>query len=287
MSLLCPTCRNPIDPTALACSHGHQFAHEDGVLVLLEETFGGRLQTLSAALSAMRTAENKRLLDVSAYEDLPFAKAVRGNFEWRMRGYDLALIRKLQGNRQRQQILDLGAANGWLSHRLAALGHDVTAVEYFADEYDGLRSKKFYRTTWQAIQMDLTDLSVLNQRYDVVIVNHGLHFFPDPLPQVMAAKQKVAPGGLLILIGLQFFRDPTARAHRVTALQQTFRERCGCDLFLRPTKGYLDFADKARLQDEGIVLHLCPQLWLANLKSMLNKNLPRYYYGVWRQPTTS
>jgi 2-polyprenyl-3-methyl-5-hydroxy-6-metoxy-1,4-benzoquinol methylase len=281
--LLCPNCREPVDPGSLACAGGHRFACEDGVLVLLQEEFGRQLRTFTAAFGATRAAENKRLLAVSSYEALPFDQT-NGDADWRLgwrlRCYDLAVVLDLLGGRSDQQILDVGAWNGWLSHQLSARGHGVTAIDYFTDEYDGLGARKFYSTNWRAIQMDLAELSVLNRRYDVVIVNRCLQFFTDPIAYVGTARQQLAPGGLLILTGLQFFRDPRAKARGVAALRQAYLERYGFELFLKPTKGYLDFVDKQRLREQGVRLRPYPQLWLANIRSMISTTLPRHYYGV-------
>jgi len=280
--MLCPNCREAINPASFVCSNKHQFAHEDGVFVLLEEDFGRRLRAFTDGFSALRAAENKRLLDTSAYEKLPFAEAVNGNTEWRLRGYDLAVIRKLLSRREPQRVLDVGAWNGWLSHRLAAQGHHVTAIDYFTDKYDGLGAKKFYSTGWQPIQMDLTDLSVLSECYDVVILNRCVQFFANPVAYATAVKQYVAPGGLLVLTGLQFFHDTQEKARSITALRAYLNSH-GLDFF-KPMKGYLDFADKQHLRAQGVLFRHYPQLWLANLKSMLKRNLPRHYYGVWFHP---
>jgi 2-polyprenyl-3-methyl-5-hydroxy-6-metoxy-1,4-benzoquinol methylase len=281
--LLCPNCREPIDQGSLVCAGGHQFAYEDGVLVLLQEEFGRQLRAFTAAFGATRAAENKRLLAASSYEALPFGQNsgdADWRLGWRLRCYDLAVVLGLLGKRGEQQILDVGAWNGWLSHQLAARGHDVTAIDYFTDEYDGLGARKFYSTDWRAIQIDLTDLSVLNQRYDAVIVNRCLQFFTDPIAYVGIARQQLAPGGLLVLTGLQFFQDARAKARDVAALRRTYQERYGLELFLKPTKGYLDFGDKRRLQAQGVRLRPYPQLWPANVRSMLNRALPRHCYGV-------
>ena len=36
------------------------------------------------------------------------------------------------------RVLDVGAGNSWLSHRLASFGHQVVAVDRLDDELDGL-----------------------------------------------------------------------------------------------------------------------------------------------------
>jgi len=283
MRLRCPNCREPVEPVEadrLTCANGHQFDYEEGVLVLLGADFRPQLESFTQHIRRFREDEGKRLCDPALYDQLPFAPAVQGEWEWRQRGYDVEHITRLLGRRKEQTILDVGAWNGWLSHRLAQQGHQVTAVDYFADAYDGLGAKQFYSSTWQAIQLDLTDLSVLDQVYDLVIINHGLHFFPDPVAHVAAARRKVRPGGLLVAIGLRFYFDPTARAKEVAALQQRYKTRYGVDIFLKPTKGYLDFHDKRRLEQAGLVLKKYLQLWRENLKAKLKKREAWHYYGV-------
>jgi hypothetical protein len=114
------------------------------------------------------------------------------------------------------------------------------------------------------------------------MLNRCLQFFTDPIAYVAAARQKIAPGGMLILTGLQFFREPRAKARQVAIARQFYRDRYDFELFLRPTKGYLDFADRARLQAAGVDLRPYPQLWLANLRSMIDATLPSHHYGVRR-----
>ncbi len=285
MPLLCPNCRAAIDPASGECGHGHAFAEVDGVLPLLAEGFGRRLAAYEAVLSAARRAEGKHLLDVTAYEQLPFSRAAEAlpgmRLEWRLRRYDLAVIEKLLAGQKAQRVLDVGAWNGWLSHRLAAAGHQVTAVDYFADAHDGLRARRFYRAQWRAIQMDLRDPSVLDEQFDAIVVNRCLAFATDPAAYLQSLKPRVAAGGRLIVTGLQFFWWPAAKARRVAAERARHAEQHGFELFLFPTRGYLDRADHQCLRLHGLRLHAYPQLWAANLKARCMPSRPRHAYGVW------
>jgi O-antigen/teichoic acid export membrane protein/SAM-dependent methyltransferase len=275
--LLCPNCRQPVDADSLACAGGHRFVEDDSVLALLSDDFAAHLRSYLPAHAAFRSALGRRILDPAIYPGLPGAAAA-DNFEWRLRVYDLsALERELRGS---QRILEVGAYNGWLSHRLTAWGHIVTAVDTFVDEHDGLRAKKFYPLTWRSIQMDLNDLSLIDETFDAVILNRCLHFFPDPIQYVADALRRVAPGGRLVATGLQSYRDPRARIREVAAIRSRLGE-FGID-FLHPTRAYLDFADRRRLQDLGMTLRAYPQLWRANLKSRLWPKLPRHEFGVVR-----
>jgi SAM-dependent methyltransferase len=284
--MLCPTCRAPLTAPALACANGHTFAVEDGVVRLLAPDFALRLRAFLEGFRALRAAEGKRQNDGAAYPQLPFGPLTRGDanwrLEWRLRQYDWAILQQHLYGQGPLTILDVGAWNGWLSHRLAQLGHAVTAIDYFDDELDGLGAKKFYPVDWQAIQMDVTDLSILGQTYSVVILNRCLAFTADPVGYAVHARASVAPGGWLSLTGLQFFRDSRAK-QRSVASQRARLQAHGLELFT-PIKGYLDFADKARLRRHGIMLRPYPQLWRANLMARIWPARPWHAFGLWRAP---
>ncbi len=281
MSYLCPTCRTSLDD-ARVCANGHAFAENDGVLALLDPAFAARLAEFCEPFGRMRADTAMRLLDPSGYQRLPATPPGHPPHEWRLRRCDLALLRRLLRGRPRQTILDVGAWNGWLSNRLAGDGHTVTAVDYFDDEYDGLRARKFYASSWQAVQMDLLDLPVLGEVFDVIVLNRCVQFFPRPAAAVALAKAQLAAGGLLILTGLELYRDPRAKAARVAQLLHSHRQRYGFELFLRPTKGYLDFADKTQMEAQGVQIKPYWQLLPANLKPLLRPARPRHCYGVYR-----
>jgi SAM-dependent methyltransferase len=278
LPLTCPTCHQPLAPTGLSCPAGHVFAVQDGVLSLLDAPFAARLQVFNATLQQARSAAGQRMVDAAVYPALPFSAAVRHQLEWRLRRYDWAVVQQWVGPAP-QRVLDIGAWNGWLSHRLAELGHVVTAVDYFTDPYDGLGAKQFYPTQWQAIQLDLTDLSPLPAQFDCIILNRCLPFFGDAAEYVAHVRRKLAPHGRLLLTGLAFYHDPTTKAQTVAAMTADYRQTYGAELFLNPTKGYLDETDKQTLQADGVRLTPYPQLWRANLKAWLRPCHPRYFYG--------
>jgi SAM-dependent methyltransferase len=259
LSLYCPTCRQPLHVERSICPNGHTFAVTDGVLSLLDAQFARRLQRFNEALAQYRAETGRRLLDPA-------------------RRYDWAVVQKWIGTRP-QRVLDIGAWNGWLSYRLTLRGHEVTAVDYFTDPYDGLAAKQFYPVDWQAIQMDLTDLSPLPPVFDAIILNRCLAFFSDPVAYLAQVQTKLAPGGRILLTGLAFYDDPSAKAQAVAAMTDNYRQQYGLELFLNPTKGYLDGADRRQLAAAGVRLTPYPQLFLANLKAWLLPQHPRYYYG--------
>lgn len=278
LPLACPTCRRPLDEERLVCPEGHTFEQTHGVLSLLDASFAHRLHRFNATLSQYRAATGRRLLKPAVYPELPFAAALRSQFEWRLRRYDWAVTQKWVGA-QPQRVLDIGAWNGWLSHRLALMGHEVTAVDYFTDPYDGLGARQFYPTRWQAIQMDLTDLAPLPPVFHRIIINRCLAFFGDPTAYVAHVRTKLAAGGRLLLTGLAFYHDPSAKARSVAVMTQQYRQQYGMEMFLNPTKGYLDGEDQRRLAAAGVKLTPYPRLLPANLKARVRPQHPLYFYG--------
>ncbi|NOX62943.1 MAG: class I SAM-dependent methyltransferase [Chloroflexi bacterium] len=252
---------------------------KDGVLRLVAADFAPRLDAFTRQWTAIRKAEG-RLLDPNILPLLPDAATVRDDFQWRLRRYDLEVLGELLAGRSGLRALDVGAWNGWLSYRLTQWGHQVTAIDYFADEIDGLAALKFYPRQWRAIQMDLLDLSLLDESFDVVILNRCLQFQPDPVAFWNAARERVAAGGMLLALGLEFFRDASQKAAQVAALKRHYEQKHRFDLFLRPTKGYLDWTDKTRLEAAGMKIRSYPQLRLANLRARVRPRRPFHAYGV-------
>lgn len=283
--LLCPECHGPLTPAGLICANGHAYVWRDGVLVLLSAAFGRRLQAFLDPFAAYRAQEGARLLDPAQYPLLPAGPAVAANFQWNIRRADLHLVQRLLPAARPRHILEVGAWNGWLTHHLALAGHHVTAVDYFDDVYDGLRAHKHYAETWTSIQMDLEDLSLLAASFEVVILNHCLAFFTDPLASVAQARACLAPTGRLLMIGLAFFRDPTWKQAQVAA--DRARRRAHSVEDFKAMRGYLDWTDYAALRRQRVRLRPYRALWRANLKARLRPSAPYYAYGVYTAPAAT
>jgi len=279
--MLCPVCREPLDPDRLTCEAGHTVPSVSGIVQLVEPGFRARLQRFLDGFQELRESDGRRIHDPAVFPTLPHANTLRRDPEWRMRGYDLAVVRRLIAGRGPLTVLDVGAYNGWLSHNLTADGHRVTAVDHFTDELDGLGARRFYPTDWRPIQLDLRDLSLLDERYDLVVLNRCVQFFSDPPAMVADAATRVADGGLMVLTGLEFFADPSVRRRQVEALVERLA-RHGLEPFV-PIRGYLDAGDRRRMRALGVELRPYPQprMRIAALRSRLDPRRGRPRYGVW------
>ncbi|GAB4579847.1 MAG: hypothetical protein Fur0022_25860 [Anaerolineales bacterium] len=277
IKLRCPACYAPLGST-FSCPNGHLYPICNGVLELLNDDFGAKLRHFTSHFSRLREQESRRITDPTLFPRLP--NALSHDPEWQQRTFDLHLIRRLLTGKTSLHILDIGAWNGWLSHRLAEIGHTVTAIDYFADPHDGLGARPFYPTAWNAIQMNLEDLSCLDETFDVIILNRCVQFFLDPPGYATQVRTKLAPNGIMILTGLAFFRDPRPKIQSVKDLRAHLNAH-GFDFF-KEIKGYLDLDDKQKMQNLGMRLSPYPQLRISNLQSLLSASAPHHNYGVWR-----
>lgn len=282
MKLRCPECRESLASGDWQCPNRHRFIEDEGVLILLREDFRSHLNTFLENFSRVRREMHGSILAPEDYPLLPYGKAVASNPEWRVRQLDLEIALRLIGRRDGPlTILELGAYNGWLTHHLAARGHDVTVIDYFLDDLDGLKTRRFYREKWRSIQMDIRDTGLLDARFDIIIFNRCLQFFEDPPAYFDQLAGMLNPGGMMLLLGLQMFKDPRAKRAAMARQQAAFREQYHFDNFLVPLKGYLDFDDRKALHRRGVRLIPYARLAVDNIKSLLKPSLPRHYYGVY------
>lgn len=261
----CPTCHQTLDPTTLRCEQGHQFRRENGI----PDLRGDDLRRMMEAVQQYRDSALGHLPAITDYNGLP---CNLDHFEWRFRCQDIPIVRRLLRGKQ-LRILEIGGWNGWLTHHLVRWGHSVTAVDYTAHPDDGLGAMRHYDVTWEAVQMDVTDLTPLDRRFDLAIINHGLHLFPAPVDYVAHVQQFAES---VLLLGLVFYRDPSRRVAQVDALKRNFEAQYGLPFYFKPTRAYLDFDDKQRLA--GLGLRLRPYLRRANLKATL---LTYYPFYIW------
>lgn len=195
----------------------------------------------------------------------------------RIRAADSRLVKKhLQGY---QSVLEIGAADGWLTRQLS--DYDVLALDYSAHPITGLGAKG----AWHTIQMDLTDLAIFpSGKFDSVIVNHGLHLFPDPVKYVQQVQRLIRPGGVVILLNLIFHRDPHQRIQQLKTQSAQFEAAQHMPYLMKPSRGYLDFVDRAQFQAIGFTIRHYPVMWRAWLKAQVRRTAPLYSYSIHYRP---
>jgi SAM-dependent methyltransferase/uncharacterized protein YbaR (Trm112 family) len=146
-------------------------------------------------------------------------------------------------NAEPLSILDLGAGNGWLSHRLTALGHRCAAVDWLDDAEDGLGASRHYPVEFLSVQADFDCLPFAPGQFDLVIFNASLHYSPNVSATLERAARRLARGGALVVMDSPVFRSADAGRQMLVEREDNFKKRYGLSQVLRSGVGYLLLSD--------------------------------------------
>jgi len=287
----CPECLEPLRPElspacreAVGCANGHRFACREGVWQLCTAGFQQQLNDYLWHFEKYRADQGLPLRDAELYKELPFGPAAKNDASWRMKQHDWALIRQLLAGRDGLRLLDVGAWNGWLSYRLTLAGHEVVAMDYFIDPFDGLAAKKHYPvSSWTAVQADLERLELLDDHFDGIIVNRGLPYFTD-YPKVLKILQhRLHPGGMLLLTGLNIAQNPEGEKAQQEAFHRSISRQYDFPLFFKQAPKVLDRSDVVYLKNAGFRIRRYPALRWATWKNRLLGKKYAYCHALWKR----
>lgn len=284
MRLLCPICRAALNADAHACAQGHVFNRgSGGVIRLMAPEFAARVDRFEVALTDHLSGQGRGRLRPEDYADLPARPAARGIPAWVSRAQDCEIVRRHAPRGAGLRVLDLGAWNGWLSDALSRAGDSVTAVSFFSGMDDGLGARGRYpNPAWMAIQMDEDRLDLIDETFDLVIINRSLHAAPDPVERLRAAVRLLRPGGRVIATGLPIYRDPSRRAAEFARTAAAFEARYGVPYRLVPGRDWLGPDEVAGLAGAGAAFDRYPRQGLREWKARLNRFSPVLRYLVVR-----
>lgn len=246
----CPECREATTrdgADAVLCGRcGSRFEQRGGVYRFLSARRAEAAAAFARQYRLVREREGYRVESPDYYRALPSVdRRCPRAAEWRVRRESCEQLsrRVLSGvDRGPLRVLDLGAGNGWLSHRLAAAGHRVVAVDRLDDEADGLGACRHYGVRFAAVQADFDALPFEPEQFDVAVYDGSLHYSSDPGATLEEARRVLAPDGALVVMDSpMFFRERDGHAMVVDQLGQLASEH-GLRDVVRPGIGFLTFA---------------------------------------------
>jgi SAM-dependent methyltransferase len=240
----CPECRVELQSDRCAPC-GRAYRHVDGIWRFLTPERRAALEPFVEQYRLVRSQDGHRQTSADYYRALP--SVTDGDpraSEWHIRRetYGNLLRHVFAAAPQSIRVLDVGAGSGWLSHRLAELGHRPVAVDAVDDEADGLGAAKHFTTAFEAVQADFTALPFVAGQFDLVVFNAALHYVGDPAVALAHARTMLAAGGALVVMDSPMFQaDHDGRAMTARAADQ-MRVACGLTAVVQPGAGYLTFA---------------------------------------------
>lgn len=241
----CPECEVELE-RHVCRSCGREYEQRDGVWRFLTPERAAALEPFLRQYRAVRERDgHRRSASPDFYRMLPsVARDDPQAAEWRVRRetYHHLLQHVPAFGPQPLHVLDLGAGTGWLSHRLAALGYFVVAVDVLDDEGDGLGACRHYGETFVAIQADFDALPFAPHQFDLVVFNGSLHYAPDATATLTRAHAMLAPGGVLAVMDSPSFGSDRDGAAMVDEKFRRFTADYGITDVVRAGAGYLTFA---------------------------------------------
>lgn len=227
-SFACPSCRAELarsDLNELRClEEGLIFPRINGVWRCLLPEAQERYRRFIEEYTAVRRAEGRGSVDPAYYRALPFddLSGLR-SADWRIRARSYraleARLPRLEGSRKSPvRALDLGAGNGWLSHRLALRDYRVAAVDLLVDPFDGLGVFRHYKVDFTPVQAEFDRLPFTPEQVDLVVFNAALHYSTDYSRTLREALRVLQPEGWLAILDSPLY-------HQASSGREMVRER--------------------------------------------------------------
>jgi SAM-dependent methyltransferase len=228
--LRCPVCKSGFrnvasEPVRLTCSTcGFVISEIAGIVRALSPDNKSRFERFVCDYRNVRTKEGWGSLSPEYYLALPF-KDLSGKhgWIWRIRARTLLSMQNRVlpnvvkgGSPSRLRILDIGAGNGWLSYRLARVGHFPVAVDLLVDDRDGLGAAQHYltqlRQEFPRFQAEMDSLPFESGQFDVAIFNASFHYSADYETTLREVMRCLRDAGLAIIADTPFYwRDESGR----------------------------------------------------------------------------
>jgi SAM-dependent methyltransferase len=189
--------------SALCATCNYEYKEQNGVWRMLRPESPSGIEKFLADYTKIRLAEGRGSADAAFYRALPDCPADHPTaWEWRIKSRTFLCFRNrvLAPLGSRLRILDLGAGTGWLSNRLANLGHEPCAVDLSCNERDGLEAARHFGSDWRRVQAEFDHLPFAGASVDVVAFNASLHYSTDYAKTLQEALRVLVPGGCVAVL---------------------------------------------------------------------------------------
>jgi SAM-dependent methyltransferase len=183
----------------------------------------------------VRRAEGRGSADPTFYLSLPYRDRTNRNaWQWAIRARTYNYIeRKILPTVAGKplSILDLGAGNGWLSYRLASLGHRPIAIDLQTNVFDGLGAAVHYQSVLPMVfprfQAEIDWLPLETGQFDCAIFNASFHYSESYDLTLAEAIRCLRPGGTLVIADSPTYQREKSGQQMVAERRKLFQRRFG------------------------------------------------------------
>lgn len=280
MKFVCPRCRGDLQKISDQEFHcpvdDLSFQQSDGIWRFLLPERKAYYTQFVKDYETIRRVEGRQSRDPFYYRSLPF-NDTSGKFsaDWKIRAASYRLLEKIVSTSD--QIVDLGAGNGWLSNRLASLGLQVYAVDLLLNQEDGLGACKYYENKFTPIEAEFCRLPFTDKFASSIIFNASFHYSENYNETLHEALRVVQAGGNIVVMDSPVYHHAESGKKMVAERKSNFLSQYGFASDSLQSKNYVTYEQmkqlgktfgirwQHRLPFYGIRWMLRP--WLARLRS--------------------
>lgn len=251
LRLLCPACRQPAREDQPCRNCGFTMRRQGGILRALPPERRAHYARFFEEYGAVRHAEGRGSQDRAYYRALPYRDLTGQNQDqWRIRArtYDYFRRHVLPG--RSLDVLDLGAGNGWLSWRLARLGHRPVAVDVWTDPLDGLGAAARAFEDLPLVEAEFDRLPFEDGQFDLAVFNASFHYSPDYRRTLAEVRRCLRPQGRVVILDSPIYRRPEQGEAMRNERREQYRARYGFASDSLQSREYLDEPELAALARE-------------------------------------
>jgi SAM-dependent methyltransferase len=183
----------------------------------------------------IRMAEGRGSSDAEFYLNLPYRDTSgKNNDQWRIRSNTFRhLIHRILMPHLPlgAKILDLGAGNCWMSHRLGRAGFKAVAVDLLTNAFDGLGAAAHYREHlpefFPRFQAELAYLPFQDHQFDAAIFNASFHYAENAAAALGEALRCTKRDGFVVISDTPWYSSNESGNEMVKERRQKFLRRYG------------------------------------------------------------
>jgi ubiquinone/menaquinone biosynthesis C-methylase UbiE len=283
VSLRCPECKGNLAPMAyhelgqtqeaIECRECFAvMAQERGIWVALAKNREKHFEEFIQNYEAVRKAEARGSEDPQFYLSLPYRdRTERNSWQWTIRARTYRYIeRKLlpeikQHGSQALSVLDLGAGNGWLSYRLASLGHQPIAIDLQTNAFDGLGAAIHYQHAlpmfFPRFRAELDRLPFATRQFDCAIFNASFHYSENYDTTLAEAVRCVRVGGTVVIADSPFYTRDECGQQMLRERRKFFQQQFGFPSDSLASREYLTPESLAALETRHSVQWKTHDVW--------------------------
>ncbi len=219
---------NPRDDGTLRCGRGHDFAIVAGLPLLVRESDRPRVLAFAVSYGRAWAKDGWGSTDPAYLVNLPYRDVThRHPGEWRVKARSAVALLSVLSPSKWLRVLDIGCGNGWLSHHLAARGHDVYAMDVVLDDTVGLGAARSYvrlGPPFQTVWGDFDHLPFLSESMDAAVCNASLHYAGDLDLALREIARVLRPGGLVAILNSPVYNHPASAARALSDFRAHLRD---------------------------------------------------------------